>query len=170
MDGPPYDEGGTGGFFLKANESTQVPGHYRSEFMHWDYVQAAGLDYLRGNATKYVSRWRKKNGLEDLKKALHYANKWLEINAAARETDFEKSTDGRIWWLVVQFAAVNRLTELEREAIFFLSGSISDVHKGVEIIISIMEEYDQLYDRPAPLEDSNKHAERYTPLELKAET
>jgi hypothetical protein len=30
------------------------------------------IPYIEGNVIKYVCRWRKKNGIEDLKKAKHY--------------------------------------------------------------------------------------------------
>mgnify|MGYP003639067901 CR=1 FL=1 len=54
----------------------QVGGdHYKSDYQHWDFVCDTGLHYLLACATKYISRWRKKNGIEDLKKSLHYINK-----------------------------------------------------------------------------------------------
>jgi hypothetical protein len=37
---------------------------------------------LDGNAVKYLSRWRHKNGIEDLKKARHYIDKLLEVEQA----------------------------------------------------------------------------------------
>jgi hypothetical protein len=37
-----------------------------------DYTLANDLGYCEGNVIKYVSRYRKKNGLEDLEKAKHY--------------------------------------------------------------------------------------------------
>ena len=60
--------------------STQVGGgHYSSQIQHWDYVVANDLGYFEGQITKYVTRWRKKNGLEDLKKAQHFLNKLIEV-------------------------------------------------------------------------------------------
>jgi len=59
--------------------SRQVGGaHYRSEHQHWDFV-AEVLEgrYLEGCITKYVTRWRNKDGLKDLNKALHYTEKLL---------------------------------------------------------------------------------------------
>jgi hypothetical protein len=35
-------------------------------------IDAYGLDFYEGNAVKYLLRWRKKGGVEDLKKALTY--------------------------------------------------------------------------------------------------
>lgn len=66
---------------MGANE-TQVGGdHYKtvSGLQHWDLVELNGVGYLEGCATKYLSRWRKKNGLQDLQKALHYTQKLLEM-------------------------------------------------------------------------------------------
>jgi hypothetical protein len=42
-------------------------------------VDIFNLDYFQGNITKYVFRWRDKNGVEDLIKARHYLDKYIEI-------------------------------------------------------------------------------------------
>lgn len=50
-----------------------VPSHYQGKDMQpFDVVRAFGLDYFEGNVLKYLLRWRKKNGVADLKKAAHY--------------------------------------------------------------------------------------------------
>lgn len=54
-------------------------GHYKTDMEHWDLVENAGLGYLEGCATKYVTRWRKKAGLQDLEKALHYVDKLISL-------------------------------------------------------------------------------------------
>ncbi len=69
--------------------SRQVGGqHYQSEVQHWDYVAASGLDYFQGQITKYVYRWRKKNGIEDLKKAMHFLEKYLEVRMSYPRRSF----------------------------------------------------------------------------------
>ena len=59
----------------------QVGGnHYRDkEIQPWDYIHANNLCYFTGNCVKYVSRWRDKGGVEDLRKAIHYLEKLIEI-------------------------------------------------------------------------------------------
>jgi hypothetical protein len=59
----------------------QVGGkHYQSEFQHWDFVQQVLCGrYLEGCITKYITRHRKKNGLQDLLKAEHYLTKLLSL-------------------------------------------------------------------------------------------
>jgi hypothetical protein len=46
------------------------------EVQHWDLYARA--PYLEGQITKYVTRWQKKNGVEDLLKARHYLAKLIE--------------------------------------------------------------------------------------------
>ena len=67
---------------LEAN-SLQVGGsHYKDKAIQpWDYIASNKLGYLEGNVVKYVSRWREKGGLEDLKKAQHYLTKLIEVNS-----------------------------------------------------------------------------------------
>lgn len=52
---------------------------------HWDRVNRLGLDYFQGQITKYVERWKKKNGVEDLKKARHFLDKYIELNEVNRK-------------------------------------------------------------------------------------
>ena len=69
-------------FAMIAN-SQQVGGdHYRDKAIQpWDYIASNELGYLEGNVVKYVSRWRNKGGVEDLKKAQHYLSKLIEVNS-----------------------------------------------------------------------------------------
>ena len=43
-----------------------------------EYIMANNLDFCEGNVVKYVSRWRQKNGLDDLLKAKHYLEFLIE--------------------------------------------------------------------------------------------
>ena len=43
-----------------------------------EYITKNGLNYAEGNVVKYVSRWRKKGGIEDLRKAKHYIDLLIE--------------------------------------------------------------------------------------------
>jgi hypothetical protein len=53
--------------------------HYRKlPIQVWDFIAANKLDYFQGNVVKYVSRYKDKNGLEDLRKAQHYIAKIIE--------------------------------------------------------------------------------------------
>lgn len=57
----------------------QVGGsHYESSIQPTDYIYANNLDFFEGNVVKYVTRWRNKNGVEDLRKAKHYLEMLIE--------------------------------------------------------------------------------------------
>ncbi len=65
----------------KAANSHQVGGdHYKSDFQHWDMIEENGIGYLEAAATKYITRWRDKNGFKDLEKAGHYTQKLIEMH------------------------------------------------------------------------------------------
>ena len=66
------------------------PGHYKDKPMQpWDFIVSNNLGFLEGNVIKYITRWRQKGGVEDLRKAMHYIAKLIEMETgtAAPETD-----------------------------------------------------------------------------------
>lgn len=63
--------------------ATQVGGgHYKDMAIQpVEFIHANGLGYFEGNVVKYVSRWRKKNGVADLEKARHYIDLLIELES-----------------------------------------------------------------------------------------
>jgi hypothetical protein len=63
----------------------QVGGsHYRDKGIQpIIYIHANDLGFCEGNVVKYVTRWRDKNGVADLKKAIHYLELLIELNETA---------------------------------------------------------------------------------------
>ena len=61
--------------------ATQVGGsHYKDmPIQPAEYCHKNGIGKLEGDVIAYVSRWRKKNGIEDLKKARHTIDIILEL-------------------------------------------------------------------------------------------
>lgn len=50
------------------------PAHYNQcKIEPIDFIQANNLDFVQGNIVKYIVRYRQKNGIEDLKKVIRYA-------------------------------------------------------------------------------------------------
>ena len=73
------------GITLKGDDMTalskQVAGnHYKDQpIQPVEYIHANAIGYFEGNVIKYVSRWRKKNGIADLEKAKHYIELLIEL-------------------------------------------------------------------------------------------
>ena len=44
-----------------------------------EYINKNNLTYLQGNVIKYVTRYKDKNGVEDLQKAKHYIDLLIEL-------------------------------------------------------------------------------------------
>lgn len=66
--------------------------HYKDmPFQPIEFIQANKLGFCEGNAIKYICRWRSKNGIEDLKKAIHY----LELLIYEEERNYNHATTPR---------------------------------------------------------------------------
>lgn len=59
---------------------TQIGGdHYKElSIQPIEYILANKLGFCEGNIIKYITRYKSKNGLEDLKKAKHYIDMLIE--------------------------------------------------------------------------------------------
>lgn len=65
---------------MAANERQVGGRHYKTDGEeHWDRVHRLGLDYMQGQITKYVERWKFKGGIQDLEKAQHFLEKYIEL-------------------------------------------------------------------------------------------
>lgn len=63
--------------------------HYKKlKIQPVEYVHANQLGYFEGTAIKYLSRWKDKGGLEDLRKAIHF----IELLISLEE---QKNEDGK---------------------------------------------------------------------------
>jgi hypothetical protein len=65
---------------MNANDTQTGGTHYQVAIQPWDYIIANDLGYLEGNVIKYVTRYKNKGGVEDLRKAQHYLTKLIEVN------------------------------------------------------------------------------------------
>jgi hypothetical protein len=66
----------------EANDK-QIGGEHYKQFKGmepWDVITGWGLGYLDGTALKYIARWKYKNGIEDLEKAVHFLQKAIEVH------------------------------------------------------------------------------------------
>ena len=66
--------------YTKIEESEQVAGNHYSKLKidPYEYSMENNLNPLQMNAIKYITRYKDKNGIEDLKKALHTINRLID--------------------------------------------------------------------------------------------
>ncbi len=80
---------------MAANDHQVGAEHYGlKDYQHWDIVWQFKLDYFQGQIIKYVMRWRDKNGMEDLKKARHFLDKYMELINEGEATPAYVDQDG----------------------------------------------------------------------------
>lgn len=72
---------------MAANELQYGGDHYKKygALQPWDVVLAWDLGYLEGTALKYIARWQDKGGIQDIKKAIHFLEKLIEVEEAKTE-------------------------------------------------------------------------------------
>ena len=65
---------------MAIEDPVNSPKHYTQGDMEViTAIEGMGLDYHQGNVVKYVSRYRYKNGIEDLRKAKWYIDRLIFI-------------------------------------------------------------------------------------------
>lgn len=80
----------------RANDRQVGGGHYKTRAIEpWDYAIANNLDFMQGSVVRYVTRYKDKNGIEDLEKCKHYVEKMIETEKAKQMGVFIARTKGR---------------------------------------------------------------------------
>jgi hypothetical protein len=65
---------------MAIDDPVNSPKHYTQGDMEViTAIEGLGLDYHQGNVLKYISRYRFKNGMEDLQKAKWYVERLIYI-------------------------------------------------------------------------------------------
>jgi hypothetical protein len=125
-----------------ANE-TQVGGdHYKIGYEHWDFtIEALENRYLEGSITKYVSRHRKKNGVQDLKKAQHFVKKLTESYARGIVKPIAISAPAKIS-KIMRFSNDAKLTLNEHDVITICASwaNVADLNRIGKLIAILIEQ------------------------------
>lgn len=66
----------------------QVAGnHYKGlAIQPVEYIHANQIPFMEGSAIKYLTRWRNKGGLDDLRKAKHFIELLIELETRSPST------------------------------------------------------------------------------------
>lgn len=67
----------------------QIGGHHYKDMsiQPIDFILANKLDFCEANAVKYICRWKQKNGIQDIDKAIHYLQILKERIQNVRDVD-----------------------------------------------------------------------------------
>ena len=110
----------------------QVGGaHYKSMKMQpVELIVKCNLDFFQGNFVKYISRYKNKNGREDLEKCLHYIQLRKELIGCKCTRCVAKH--------IKLYCNKNEFSEIVAQAIFHMV--LADYDKAEEFVKQIIEE------------------------------
>lgn len=68
-------------------KESQIGGEHYSSFkvQPIEFITANNLDFIEGNIIKYIVRHSKKDGAQDVRKAIHYCRLLLKLKYGANE-------------------------------------------------------------------------------------
>ncbi len=61
------------------------PPYYKRSIEVTDFIIEYDMNFLEGNIIKYVTRYKNKNGIEDLEKAKWYLEKLIECTTTSKK-------------------------------------------------------------------------------------
>jgi hypothetical protein len=106
------------------NDRQEGGDHYKvSPIQHWDFAVNRNMPYLMGQITKYITRARRKNGVEDLLKCQHFLEKLIDVNK--KEKDAEEIP-------LEEYCDANGLNEMERQFLALVTEWDGDATRLVE--------------------------------------
>ncbi len=70
-----------------------TPSHYDFNIQPVDFILANDIPFCEGNVIKYISRWKQKNGIEDLLKAKHYIDMLIAHTERNQSLTIESEED-----------------------------------------------------------------------------
>lgn len=94
---------------MTANTKQVGGDHYtKLAIQPWDYIAQNKLGYFEGTVIEYLTCWRDpgRNGVEDIKKAIHYLEKLLEVEKTKPKQAAKKSTKKRAKKPQLNFASL----------------------------------------------------------------
>lgn len=144
--GPDMDR--ADGMHVNANERQVGGDHYMSEYQHWDLIAEYDIGYLEGCASKYATRWQKKNGSEDVEKGVHYCDKLIEMREKGMKPSGYAPADA-----LFKFFTCNKIFDIDEQTTIQLLcqwRSVKDLLEARRRMILLVAKARQLELRPKP--------------------
>ena len=157
---------------MSANDRQVGGQHYKTRYEHWDLAHDVGMGYFDGCATKYITRWRDKDGIESLRKSVHYTEKLIEIAPAVIERGIWRPSVTVMVSCLHAYSIANNLNKEETAHVTRLAtwSKVGDLQVAVQwlrgyVTKQEMKEPQLPPAKPVPATEENKHAERAAPTE-----
>lgn len=114
--------------------------HYKDQKIQpVEYIHANGIGFMEGSAIKYLSRHKKKNGRQDVEKALHFCELILDLEypnppnkedpLSVKPLKIDASTEKG--WLIMNIS--EKMMQAESCTLEYLRKELAHIHMKEEI-------------------------------------
>jgi len=87
--------------------------HYRNKGIQpIELIVALNLNFIEGNIVKYITRYKEKNGVQDIMKCIHYSQLAIELKCIRYNIDVHNN-----YALINKYCDMNKLSNVQNSII-----------------------------------------------------
>ena len=105
--------------------------HYRNKGIQpIELIVALNLNFIEGNIVKYITRYKEKNGVQDIMKCVHYSQLAIELKCIRHNIDIHNNYE-----LILQYVKANDLCSAQ---IYVLNSCLQNDYEQVKLLCNEM--------------------------------
>ena len=105
--------------------------HYRNKGIQpIELIVALNLNFIEGNIIKYITRYKEKNGVQDIMKCIHYSQLAIELKCIRHNIDIHNNYE-----LILQYVKANDLCSVQT---YVLNSCLQNDYEQVKLLCNEM--------------------------------
>lgn len=105
--------------------------HYRNKGIQpIELIVALNLNFIEGNIVKYITRYKEKNGVQDIMKCIHYSQLAIELKCIRHNIDIHNN-----YALILQYIKTNDLCSVQT---YVLNSCLQNDYEQVKLLCNEM--------------------------------
>lgn len=105
--------------------------HYRNKGIQpIELIVALNLNFIEGNIVKYITRYKEKNGVQDLMKCIHYSQLAIELKCIKHNIVIHNNYE-----LILQYVKTNDLCSVQT---YVLNSCLQNDYEQVKLLCNEM--------------------------------
>ena len=105
--------------------------HYRNKGIQpIELIVALNLNFIEGNIVKYITRYKEKNGVQDIMKCIHYSQLAIELKCIRHNIDIHNNYE-----LILQYVKTNDLCSVQT---YVLNSCLQNDYEQVKLLCNEM--------------------------------
>ena len=105
--------------------------HYRNKGIQpIELIVALNLNFIEGNIVKYITRYKEKNGVQDIMKCIHYSQLAIELKCIRHNVDIHNN-----YSLILEYVKTNDLCSVQT---YVLNSCLQNDYEQVKLLCNEM--------------------------------